>query len=88
MAAFTVLPRLGLEPGTIDQQINLSTIQCSNGSNIQWYNAYIQRRISRITLNIYIPGERSDTLVMPYYTGPMLCRECLQYGHTIEKIIV
>ena len=33
---------------------------------------------------IYIPGERSDTLVAPYHQRPMMCRNCQEYAHTAK----
>ena len=35
--------------------------------------------------DIYIPGERSDTTVKPYYPRPMLCKKCWDYGHTLKN---
>ena len=34
--------------------------------------------------SLYIPGERSDSQVKPFRSRPMLCKNCLVYGHTAK----
>ena len=34
---------------------------------------------------IYIPEERTDTMVYRYRNLPMICRKCQAYGHTIKR---
>ena len=35
--------------------------------------------------SIYIPGEPADTVVRDFKSKPMLCRNCLTYGHSTSK---
>lgn len=35
--------------------------------------------------DIYIPGERHDTRVIPFSSKPMICHNCQQYGHTTNR---
>ena len=34
--------------------------------------------------SIYIPGEVADTVVAPFGSRPMICRNCYEYGHTAK----
>ena len=34
---------------------------------------------------VYIPGEITDTVVYPFGSRPMMCKHCLEYGHTKKK---
>ena len=33
---------------------------------------------------LYIPGEKSDTIIYPFKNRPMICRKCYQYMHTVK----
>ena len=33
---------------------------------------------------IYIPGEKTDSVVYPFKNRPLMCRTCQQYGHSIK----
>ena len=35
--------------------------------------------------SIYIPGERSDTKVYPFFNKPKLCKNSQHYGHTASR---
>ena len=39
----------------------------------------------KLPYTLYIPGERSDTKVIPSNNKPMLCRNCQKYGHTDKR---
>ena len=34
---------------------------------------------------IYIPGEITDTVVNQFISRPMMCKKCLEYGHTMKR---
>ena len=34
---------------------------------------------------VSIPGERTDSVVSPFLSKPMMCKKCLAYGHTQKK---
>ena len=34
---------------------------------------------------LYIPGEISDTVINPFIPRPMMCKGCLEYGHTQKR---
>ena len=56
-------------------------IKCRNPET----KAYIVEFTQEYTpYSIYIPGERADTRVQPYKRRPMLCKQCLDYGHTAK----
>ena len=47
--------------------------------------SYIITFKQELPYSIYIPGEISDTVVQPFKSRPMMCRRCLQYGHTQKR---
>ena len=38
--------------------------------------------LDTLPYSLYIPGERSDSIVYPYHDRPMICHKCYRYGHT------
>ena len=39
----------------------------------------------RLPYTIYVPGEPADTIVRDFKSKPMMCRNCLTYGHSTGK---
>ena len=36
----------------------------------------------KLPYSVYIPGELADSMVQPFGSRPMLCKNCFSYGHT------
>ena len=37
-----------------------------------------------VPYSVYVPGEVADTVVQPFGTRPMQCKQCQEYGHTAK----
>lgn len=49
------------------------------------YAVMITFNTPNMPYSIYIPGERYDCRIYPFYRKPMLCNNCQKYGHTSKR---
>ena len=65
----------------ISSVIKAPSIRTRNNQTTALMLTFAQKTLSN---TIYIPGGKTDTAVYPYQNRTMLCKQCLNYGHTVK----